>query len=333
MRSLPVGVKEFDLGQRLRRLLNTKAAICPWLRGLPCPVAAGAAALARRARRRANWRCQDGPASRIPPRNPQARRCAASPELPWRAGLRGASVLSLMPFVFRSRLRRDRPDGANLVTDKTANKMWGGRFCHVARRDHGGDKRLHRLRQGVWPPRISAPPRRMRRCWPTQGIITKDGRARDRRGPRPRCWPRSRAGSLQFSRALEDVHMNVESRLKELIGDAGRAAAHGALAQRPGGDRLPALCARLDRRRRTRRWPRCSSRWRARPRPMLRPVMPGFTHLQPAQPVTFGHHLLAYVEMLGARPRPASPMRARGSTSARWAPPRSPARRFRSTGT
>ena len=33
-------------------------------------------------------------------------------------------------------------------------------------------------------------------------------------------------------------------------------------------------------------------------------VMPGFTHLQPAQPVTFGHHLLAYVEMLGARPRP-----------------------------
>ena len=33
--------------------------------------------------------------------------------------------------------------------------------------------------------------------------------------------------------------------------------------------------------------------------------MPGFTHLQPAQPVTFGHHLLAYVEMLCARPRPA----------------------------
>ena len=33
-------------------------------------------------------------------------------------------------------------------------------------------------------------------------------------------------------------------------------------------------------------------------------VMPGFTHLQTAQPVTFGHHLLAYVEMLGARPRP-----------------------------
>ena len=40
------------------------------------------------------------------------------------------------------------------------------------------------------------------------------------------------------------------------------------------------------------------------------PCMPGFTHLQPAQPVTFGHHLLAYVEMLGARPRRASPTRA-----------------------
>ena len=57
-------------------------------------------------------------------------------------------------------------------------------------------------------------------------------------------------------------------------------------------------------------------------------VMPGFTHLQPAQPVTFGHHLLAYVEMLGARPRPASPMPGRGSTSARWAPPRWPAPPF-----
>ena len=39
-------------------------------------------------------------------------------------------------------------------------------------------------------------------------------------------------------------------------------------------------------------------------------VMPGFTHLQIGQPVTFGHHLLAYVEMVGARPRAASPMRA-----------------------
>ena len=44
-------------------------------------------------------------------------------------------------------------------------------------------------------------------------------------------------------------------------------------------------------------------------------VMPGFTHLQTAQPVTFGHHLLAYVEMVGARPRPVCRLPASGSTN------------------
>ena len=55
--------------------------------------------------------------------------------------------------------------------------------------------------------------------------------------------------------------------------------------------------------------------------------MPGFTHMQPAQPVTFGHHLLAYVEMFG-RDRAVSRMRAPGSMNARWAPRRSPAHLF-----
>ena len=41
-------------------------------------------------------------------------------------------------------------------------------------------------------------------------------------------------------------------------------------------------------------------------------VMPGFTHLQTAQPVTWGHHMMAYVEMLAPRPRPRFAMRARG---------------------
>ena len=52
---------------------------------------------------------------------------------------------------------------------------------------------------------------------------------------------------FNFSRALEDIHMNVESRLRETDRRCGRAAAHGALAQRPGGDRFPALCAGRDR--------------------------------------------------------------------------------------
>ena len=56
-------------------------------------------------------------------------------------------------------------------------------------------------------------------------------------------------------------------------------------------------------------------------------IMPGFTHLQTAQPITFGHHLLAYVEMFG-RDRGGLPIAASGSTSRRWAPAPLPARRF-----
>jgi argininosuccinate lyase len=105
------------------------------------------------------------------------------------------------------------------------------------------------------------------------------------------------AGSFTFSRALEDIHMNVESRLAEIIGPiAGRL--HTA---RSRNDQI-ALDLRL--------WVRdaidalileIAELQRALSRRALDSagmVMPGFTHLQSAQPVTFGHHLLAHVEML-----------------------------------
>ncbi len=106
-----------------------------------------------------------------------------------------------------------------------------------------------------------------------------------------------RAGSFAFSRELEDIHMNVESRLRDLIGPAaGRLhtarsrndqvatdmklwvrdtidAVDGQIADLMGALAEAALAG-------------------------AGIVMPGFTHLQSAQPVTFGHHLLAYVEML-----------------------------------
>jgi argininosuccinate lyase len=104
------------------------------------------------------------------------------------------------------------------------------------------------------------------------------------------------AGSFNFSRALEDIHMNIEARLTELIGPtAGRL--HTA---RSRNDQV-ALDFRL--------WIRDTidaqdQQLRALQRALAEKalkhaasVMPGFTHLQPAQPVTFGHHLLAYVEM------------------------------------
>ncbi len=101
-----------------------------------------------------------------------------------------------------------------------------------------------------------------------------------------------------FSRALEDIHMNVESRLTEIAGaDAGRL--HTA---RSRNDQV-ATDFRL--------WVRetlddLDGRMEALQTALIDQaethadsVMPGFTHLQTAQPVTLGHHLLAYVEMLG----------------------------------
>ncbi|MEM0906075.1 MAG: argininosuccinate lyase [Pseudomonadota bacterium] len=105
------------------------------------------------------------------------------------------------------------------------------------------------------------------------------------------------AGEFPFSRALEDIHMNIEARLKTLIGEpAGRL--HTARSRNDqvatdfklwvrdaldalNGELLDLQHAFLD----------SAERHAAT-------VMPGFTHLQTAQPVTFGHHALAYVEML-----------------------------------
>ncbi len=105
-----------------------------------------------------------------------------------------------------------------------------------------------------------------------------------------------RAGTFPFERALEDIHMNIEARLKALVGEpAGRLHTarsrndqvvtdfrlwtRGALNE--AMDRLRALQGALV----------------VRAGEHTGTVMPGFTHLQTAQPVTLGHHLLAYVEM------------------------------------
>jgi argininosuccinate lyase len=104
-------------------------------------------------------------------------------------------------------------------------------------------------------------------------------------------------GRFAFSRALEDIHMNVESRLAEIIGPvAGRlhtarsrndqVATDFRLFVRDTIDDIDAQLADLQLALAEKALAEAGS------------VMPGFTHLQSAQPVTFGHHLLAYVEML-----------------------------------
>jgi len=106
------------------------------------------------------------------------------------------------------------------------------------------------------------------------------------------------AGELVFDRALEDIHMNVESRLAEIIGDAAgrlhtarsrndQVATDFRLWVRGAIDGLDGLLRSLQ------------SVLIDKAEHHAGSIMPGYTHLQAAQPVTLGHHLLAYVEMLG----------------------------------
>ena len=105
------------------------------------------------------------------------------------------------------------------------------------------------------------------------------------------------SGRFRWSLDAEDVHLNIEKRLTALIGDAGKrlhtarsrndqVATDVRLWLRDEIDRVRGLLARLA----------AALLDQAERHAAL--VMPGFTHLQVAQPVTFGHHLLAYVEML-----------------------------------
>ncbi|MEQ1889749.1 MAG: argininosuccinate lyase [Alphaproteobacteria bacterium] len=106
------------------------------------------------------------------------------------------------------------------------------------------------------------------------------------------------SGAFTFSDALEDIHMNIEARLAELIGPAAgrlhtarsrndQVAVDFRLWVRGAVDHLEAALRDLQRALLLRASEHAAT------------IMPGFTHLQSAQPVTFGHHLLAYVEMFG----------------------------------
>ncbi|BBF80888.1 argininosuccinate lyase [Asticcacaulis excentricus] len=106
------------------------------------------------------------------------------------------------------------------------------------------------------------------------------------------------AGTFPFRAEYEDIHMNVEARLRELIGaTAGRL--HTARSRNDQvatdfrlwvRDRVDYTIAQLR---------DLQKALVTRAEDYADALMPGFTHLQPAQPVTFGHHLMAYVEMFG----------------------------------
>ncbi len=176
-----------------------------------------------------------------------------------------------------------------------ANKMWGGRFSaspaeimEEINASIGFDKRL--APQDIRGSKAHA------QMLADAGIITKEDAKRIIAGL-DQVLGEVDAGGMNWSRALEDVHMNVESRLKDVIGTpAGRlhtarsrndqVATDFRLYVRDRVDELDAGLGKLQ----------LSLARKAEVHAAT--VMPGFTHLQPAQPVTFGHHLMAYVEMI-----------------------------------
>ncbi len=182
------------------------------------------------------------------------------------------------------------------MTDtKQANTMWGGRFAdgpdaimEAINASIGFDRRL--AAQDIEGSRAHAS------MLAAQGIVTDSDAEAIRKGLLT-VLSEIESGKFQFSTELEDIHMNVEARLRELIGEpAGRL--HTA---RSRNDQV-ALDFRL--------WVRdqCDQAMAAitalqqallvQAEAGADWVMPGFTHLQTAQPVTWGHHMLAYVEML-----------------------------------
>jgi argininosuccinate lyase len=181
------------------------------------------------------------------------------------------------------------------VTDKPANAMWGGRFAmspaeimQEINASIGFDKAL--APQDIRGSKAHA------EMLAEAGIITKAD-AREIAKGLDKIKAEIDAGTFTFSRALEDVHMNVESRLKDLIGAAAgrlhtarsrndQVATDFRLFVRDAIDGIDVALAAVQ------------QALAEKAEAHAATVMPGFTHLQPAQPVTFGHHLLAYVEMI-----------------------------------
>ena len=122
------------------------------------------------------------------------------------------------------------------------------------------------------------------------------------------------AGDFVFDPALEDVHMNIETRLKALIGEpAGRLHTGRSRNDQIATDMRLWLRDTVDAVEGGLRDLQAALIGQAEAHAAT--VMPGFTHLQPAQPVTFGHHMLAYVEMFGRDRSRMADARARGNES------------------
>ncbi len=180
------------------------------------------------------------------------------------------------------------------MSGEQSNKMWGGRFAEspdtiMEEINVSIDVDRHLYAQDITASKAHAA------MLAAQGIITANDAKNIGKGL-DTILSEISAGKFTFKRALEDIHMNVESRLSELIGPAAgrlhtarsrndQVATDFRLYVRDVLDQTDAALASFQQALAERALEHADT------------VMPGFTHLQTAQPVTFGHHMMAYVEM------------------------------------
>lgn len=179
---------------------------------------------------------------------------------------------------------------------KTSNEMWGGRFAagpaaimEEINASIGFDQKLYAqdIAGSVAHSQMLL----------AQGIINAKDQSEIERGLHA-VLKEIESGTFEFRRDREDIHMNIEARLAELIGPAaGRLHTARSRNDQVAVDFRMWVRARCD---------LTIGSLKALIEVLLKKseahagsVMPGFTHLQSAQPVTFGHHLMAYVEMFG----------------------------------
>ncbi len=182
------------------------------------------------------------------------------------------------------------------TSETSANAMWGGRFSV------GPSEVMEKINASIdFDKRMSAQDIAGSKAHCSmlvkQGIIsTEDGNAILQ--GLDTISREIENGSFTFSAALEDIHMNIENRLRELIGDAAgrlhtarsrndQVATDFKLWVRSAIDELDKQTGLL------------IEALIKQAEENFDVIMPGYTHLQAAQPVTFGHHMLAYVEMFG----------------------------------
>lgn len=178
----------------------------------------------------------------------------------------------------------------------TANKMWGGHYAQGPSAIMAEINTSIDIDQRIYAQDIRAS-RAHAAMLAKQSIISKKD-LRDIDKGLAEILGEIEAGTFEFSAALEDIHMNIEARLKERIGDAAgrlhtarsrndQVATDFRLWLRDAIDALDPMLQDLQAALITQAETHAAT------------LMPGFTHLQAAQPVTFGHHMLAYVEMIG----------------------------------